>query len=106
MSISKRDWLGLAAPLVGLGLLWLLGPFLLPGVALTLAVTTAMAWGYYWKSRRVDFVVIPITIALALGTAQFFPDAWRFPIAAVFTVSGGLLVLWLQQRLRPASVPN
>jgi hypothetical protein len=44
--------------------------------------------------------VIPVTIALALGVAQVFPDEARGFIALLFVVIGALVVLQLR-KLRP-----
>lgn len=98
---SKSDWLGIVgSPLVALGLLWLLRGLVPPGMALALAVTTAMTWGYYWKNGSLDMAVVPVTIALAFATAGFFPDQWHGPIAILFVIGGILFGKWLQQRRR------
>jgi hypothetical protein len=99
MSNRKSEWLGIAgSPLLGLALLWLLGRFLPSGIALAIALTTAMAWGQYWKSGRAEMAVVPVTIALAFAVAQVFPREWSGGIAVVFVVAGYLAVLRLRQR--------
>jgi hypothetical protein len=105
MSKAGREWLAIiGAPLVALALLWLLRGFLPPGMTLAIALTSGMAWGYYWKMGRFDFVVAPVTIALAFGVAQFVPNGWRPLIALVFVVAALLAAAWLRQRLsRPTN---
>lgn len=102
---SRKEWLAIiGSPLVALALLWLLRGFMPPGMALAIALTSGMAWGYYWKMGRFDFVVTPITVALAFMAAQFVPDGWRPLIALVFVVAALLAAAWLRQRpIRPAN---
>jgi hypothetical protein len=57
MNDSRKGWLAIiGAPLVGLALLWLLRGFLPPGMALAIALTSGMAWAYYWKMGRTESV--------------------------------------------------
>jgi hypothetical protein len=100
MNGGKSEWLATAgSPLVALALLWLLRWWLPPGMALAIALTAGMAWGYYWKTGRADLVAVPVTIALALAVSRLFPPAWGGGIAVVFVVAGYLAVLRFRHRL-------
>lgn len=104
MSDSRKEWLAIiGSPLIGLGLLCLLRAFLPPGMALGIAVTSAIAWGYYWKTGEAGLVVVPITIAFAFAVARLVPYEWR-PVIAIACAVAGMLVgaRFRQRRLHPA----
>jgi hypothetical protein len=103
VSERRPEWLAIVgAPLIGLGLLWLLRWFLPSGMALAIALTSGIAWGYCWKTGRLDMVALPVTLVFALAVAAPFPDPWRFPIAVVFVVAGSLVGMWIRHRLTHA----
>ena len=99
MSETRREWLTIiGAPLIALGLLGLLRLFLPPGMALAVAMTSGMAWGYYWKTGRPDLAVVPVAIAGPFAVAQPFPEQWRWVVGLAFLVAGYPIFLWLRQR--------
>ena len=104
LSDRRRPTVGEALRIGARKVLPYIAAYLIMGMALAIALTSGMAWGYYWKMGRFDFVVTPVTIALAFGVAQFVPNGWRPLIALVFVVAALLAAAWLRQRLsRPAN---
>lgn len=104
MSETGREWLAIiGAPLIALGLLWLLRGFLPSGMALSIALTSGLAWGHYWKTGRPELALVPVSIALAYTATLPFPGEWRFPIAIVFVIAGSFVGMWLRHRRTHAS---